>query len=74
MKLRVTIKQLQNGKWAAFTGKAFYTATVSDTEREARIARLQEIGREGQDRIDAADRELRALNALDEKDPHGYLA
>ena len=74
MKLVLKVKQLQNGKWAAFKGKGYYVDTVRDSEKEARIARLQEIGREGQDRIDAADRELQKLGALDEKDPHGYLA
>ncbi len=73
MRINLKIKQLQNGKWAAFKGNAFYLNTVRDTEREARIARLQEIGRIGQDQIDAADSALRKLGALDESDPHGYL-
>ncbi len=73
MKLRLTIKQLANGQWAAWTGKKYYKATVSATERDARIARLQEIGRSGQDLIDAADKELEKLGALDQADPHGYL-
>lgn len=74
MNLRVSVKQLANGKWAAFTGKSYFLDTVRATEREARVARLQELGRIGQDQIDAADRALRALVALDESDPHGYLA
>lgn len=74
MNVRLNIKQLENGKWAAFTGTKYYTATVRDTEREARIARLEEIGREAQDVIDAVDRQLDKLGALDAKDPHGYLA
>ena len=73
MSLKLSIKQLQNGKWAAFSGKKYYPQTVSDTEREARIKRLEEIGREGQDRIDAADAALGALGALSKSDPHGYL-
>lgn len=72
--LRLKIKQLQNGKWAAFTGVRYYKNTVRDTERAARIARLEEIGREAQDVIDAVDRELEKFGALDPKDPHGYLA
>ena len=74
MKLRLTIKRLPSGKWAAFTGAKYYTASVRDTEREARIARLHEIGREAQDIIDAVDHGLEKLGALDAKDPHGYLA
>ncbi len=74
MNLRIKVKQLQNGKWAAFKGKGYFVSTVRDTERESRIARLQEIGRQGQDLIDAADRGLDKLGALDSKDPHGYLA
>ena len=74
MKLRLTIKQLQSGKYAAFKGAKYSTGTVRDTEREARIARLQEIGREAQDVIDAVDRNLDKLGALDSKDPHGYMA
>ena len=74
MNVRLTIKQLQNGKWAAFTGAKYYTNTVRDTEREARVARLEEIGREAQDVLDAVDNQLRKLDAYDERDPHGYLA
>jgi len=74
MKVKLTIKQLQSGKWAAFTGAKYYKDTVRHTEREARIARLEAIGREAQVRIDAVDRQLEKLGALDAKDPHGYLA
>jgi len=73
MKLKLTIKKLQNGKWAAFSGRRYYPQTVSDTEREARILRLEEIGREAQDRIDAVDSQLRKIGAFNEQDPHGYL-
>ena len=72
--MKLKIKQLQNGKWAAFKGARYFTNTVRDTEREARIARLEEIGREAQARIDSVDRQLEKLGALDSKDPHGYLA
>ena len=74
MKIRVTVKQLADGRWAAFTGKKYYSATVRDTKNKATVARLEEIGREAQDIIDAVDRRLEKLGALDAKDPHGYLA
>jgi hypothetical protein len=72
--IRLDIQQLKNGKWAAFSGNKYFAATVRDTEREARVARLHQIGREAQARIDEVDNRLRELGALDESDPHGYLA
>ena len=74
MKIRLKVKQILGGKWAAFKGLKYYAQTVRDTEREARVARLKEIGREAQDVIDAVDHQLEKLGAVDAQDPHGYLA
>lgn len=76
VKTKPIIRQLESGKWAAFVSKTspkYYLATVRDTEREATIARLHDIGRNAQDVIDSVDNQLRELGALDEQDPHGYL-
>lgn len=73
--MRLNVKQLADGKFAAFAGKrAVYTNTIRDTEREAKIARLHQIGQDAQAVIDRVDAELRKLDAYDERDPHGYLA
>ncbi len=75
-KIKLHIRQLQSGKWAAFKSAkslSYYAASVRDTERDAKVAWLQELGREGQDRIDAVDKQLDALGALSATDPHGYL-
>jgi hypothetical protein len=71
--IRTNVKQLKNGQWAAFSGAKYFTATVSDTEVGAKVARLHQIGREAQERIDAVDRELEKLGMDDASDPHGYL-
>jgi hypothetical protein len=73
MNMRLNVKKVGN-KWAAFCGKKYYVATLRDTELDAKIARLHQIGIEAQDRIDDVDHQLEALGALDHKDPHGYLA
>ena len=72
-KIRLNVRQLASGQWAAFSGAAYWTSTVADTEKEARIKRLQDIGRDAQETIDSVDKELEKLGALDTKDPHGYL-
>ena len=72
--MRLNVKQLESGKWAAFKGAKYYTSTLRDTERDAKIARLHCIGQEAQDVIDKVDRQLEKLDALSATDPHGYLA
>ena len=74
MSIRLTIKQLKNCQWAAFSGEKYFSDTVRSTEAEARIARLKQIGCEAQRTIDEVDRQLEKLGALDPSDPHGYLA
>lgn len=64
--IRLTIKQLKDGRWAAWTGNKYFTDTVAATADEARVLRLKQIGREAQDTIDAVDRGLEALGALDD--------
>lgn len=74
--MRLNVRQLQDGRWAAFTSQKsnrYYMATVRDTERDAKIARLQEIGRDAQAVIDSVDKQLDEMGALDHGDPHGYL-
>ena len=74
MSIRLNIKQLKNGQWAAFSGEKYFSETVRSTEKEARIARLHQIGCEAQGVIDEVDSQLEKLGALDLSDPHGYLA
>jgi len=75
MRIRLNIRQTKDGQWAHFIGaNKYYLASVRPTEREARIEALRERAREAQDVIDAVDSALRKLGALDERDPHDYLA
>lgn len=73
--INVVTRLIAPGKWAACYGAhRYHPGTVRDTEQAARVARLEEIGREAQDTIDEVDRQLDKLGALDARDPHGYLA
>lgn len=72
--MKIKVKQLTTGKWAAWKGSKYYVETVRDTERESRIARLQDMARNAQHEMDLIHAELEKLGAIDGSDPYGYLA
>jgi hypothetical protein len=78
MKIRLSIKQLtagqHAGKWAATSGRRYFIDTVSDTEREARVKRLRQLGGDAAEKLRVIHEELETLGAVDKDDPFGYRA
>lgn len=61
------------GKWAVGFGQKYFSNTITQDEREAKITALHMTGQWHQAQIDKVDDALRKLDALNEMDPHGYL-
>lgn len=62
---KFTAKQLHSGEWAVFTGKSFFTSTVTAFENEARIAAAHRTALWHQAQMDKAEKEMRKLGAFD---------
>ena len=72
--MKYKAKQMKNGKWAVFTGKQYFTDTVTENKHDATVRALEMSGCWYRDQIDKVDDALRKLGAFDENDGHGYMA
>ena len=66
--------QLANGQYAVFTGKRYFSTTLTDIQSEAEIRALEMSGAWYREQADAAHTRLTELDAVDSTDPYGYLA
>ena len=71
--MKFKAKQRADGTWAVFTGKKYFTGSVTPHKRTAEIEALHRSGRWYQDQIDKVDARLDELGAFDHSDPHGYM-
>jgi hypothetical protein len=73
--MRLSIKQLKNGQWAEFARDgSYYSYTVADTEREARIMAIKRHAIEARREWERYHTALEDMGAVDYSDPYGYLA
>ena len=56
--MKYNAKQLNNGQWAVFTGKQYWTHTVSDTKEEAHIWAIKESAIWHQKQLDKLEDEF----------------
>lgn len=72
--MKYNAKQMNDGNFAVFTGKQYFTDTITSNERDAHVRALQLSAQWHQEQIDKAMNELDKLGAIDPRDPKGFLA
>ena len=72
--MEYTSRQFSDGKWAVFSGKAYFIDTITSNEEEAKIEALKMSAIWYRDQMDKAHKELEKIGAVNEYDPYDYLA
>jgi hypothetical protein len=73
--MRLSIKQLRDGRWAEFARDgSFYTFTIADTEEQARMLAIKRRAIEAHREFERYHAELEKMGEIDRSEPYGYLA